>query len=184
MQKNFMKIILVRIAMLFLSLSTIDAAQEKVEYALTSSTKNKWMDEAIEGEFIKFKKSGISQKRVDATYEAFTKECTDGLNRCRGLVKRYKVINQKVYGEETTVKYLLELMCERYSVPDVDFLYYYQDEIATNNPIIKKSLKKPLSWCPLKRRALLRSFYLLTGCMILQTKLMGGMRPSILSTIM
>ena len=141
-KKIFIRSFLVRIAMLFLSLSTIHADQEKVENTSTSSTKNKWMDEAIEGEFIKFKKSGISQKSVDATYEAFTKECTDGLNRCRGLVKRYKVINQKVYGEETTVKYLLELMCERYSVPDVDFLYYYQDEIATNNPIIKKKFKK------------------------------------------
>ena len=146
--KNMIKIFTI----LFVACVFIGAARPKGKSFSMSFTEKNWMDEAIEGEFIKFEKKGISQKRVDVTYKAFIDKSKDRLNSFRGCVKRYKVIDQKVYGDETTVKHLLEVMCEKYNVPDVDFLYYHQDELDAKHPIISKKFKKAPILVPAKKK--------------------------------
>jgi hypothetical protein len=53
-------------------------------------------------------------------------------HRLRQNLRRYQVIGGVVYGEEGNLRHLLECMVERYSVPDVDFLYYAGDKLQSS----------------------------------------------------
>lgn len=79
-----------------------------------------WMDRAIARDFKRFEKEGISKTLLDQSWEACKKHKE---------FQRYQVIDSKVYGPESRIKILLEEMVVRYPVPDVDFIYYYEDRL-------------------------------------------------------
>ena len=78
------------------------------------------MDRAVEREFAAFEKEGISKELIEKTW-----------NHCKKKpeFKRYKILGGQVYGEESRIKTLLLRMVEKYPVPDVDFIYYYEDRL-------------------------------------------------------
>ncbi|MEM7174573.1 MAG: glycosyl transferase family 90 [Chlamydiota bacterium] len=81
-----------------------------------------WMDSIIIRQFSRFENSGITRKMIDKTWDKCHSKCS--------WFKRYKIIDSKVYGETSNVKFLLEKMVEQYQVPDVDFIYYNHDKIS------------------------------------------------------
>ena len=79
-----------------------------------------WMDRVLTREFARFEKEEISQELLETTWK-----------KCRTIkeFRRYQIIQSKVYGEEGRIKHLLEAVVRRYAVPDVDFIYYYEDRL-------------------------------------------------------
>jgi hypothetical protein len=77
-----------------------------------------WMDPWIEQEFRPFEKSGITKEMLDTTWE----KCISNEN-----FHRYKIIDSKIYGPNTRIRNLLEVLVNKYPMPDLDFIYYYQD---------------------------------------------------------
>jgi hypothetical protein len=78
------------------------------------------MDRAIKRDFVRYEKSGITRELLDTSWE----NC-----RQKKEFRRYKVIDSKVYGEEGRIKSFLEALVKAYPVPDVDFIYYYEDRL-------------------------------------------------------
>lgn len=78
------------------------------------------MDKKIRTEFSSFKNSGITKELLETTW-----------NHCKENkeFKRFKIINGKVYGDECRIKTLLEAIVQAHTVPDVDFIYYYEDRL-------------------------------------------------------
>lgn len=79
-----------------------------------------WMDRAIARDFKRFEKEGISKELLDSSWEACKRQKE---------FHRYQVIDSKVYGPESRIKVLLEEIVRRYPVPNVDFIYYYEDRL-------------------------------------------------------
>jgi hypothetical protein len=77
-----------------------------------------WMDTIVAREFAAFEESGITQSLLEKTWIR-VKEGEEFL--------RYRVISSEVYGPEGFVKNLLLSLVRHYPVPDVDFIYYFQD---------------------------------------------------------
>lgn len=79
-----------------------------------------WMDRVVAKEFKKFEKSGISKELIETTWR-----------NCQRIkeFQRYKIIDSKVYGPATRVKSFLEVLVQKYPVPDVDFIYFYEDRL-------------------------------------------------------
>ncbi len=88
--------------------------------SLFSAVDHAWMDKVIEKEFAPFKKEGISKALIESTWE-----------KCKNKkeFKRFQIIDSKVYGEDTRIKKLLTVLTQKYKVPDVDFIYFYEDRI-------------------------------------------------------
>lgn len=82
-----------------------------------------WMDLAIARDFQRFDKNGISLDQLESTWLA-----------CRGHKEflRYQIIDSKVYGSESRIKIFLEELLKRYPVPNVDFIYYYEDRLKNS----------------------------------------------------
>lgn len=79
-----------------------------------------WMNPLINREFVHYNQ-GITKEMVEVTWENL---------RPHKDFSRYKVINSKIYGPESTIKSLLEAMVKKYAVPDVDFIYYHHDFLS------------------------------------------------------
>lgn len=79
-----------------------------------------WMDRAVEQEFEAFEKEGISKELLEKTWEPCKK---------KPEFRRYRILGGQVFGEEGRIKRLLIRMMEKYPVPDVDFIYYYEDRL-------------------------------------------------------
>lgn len=77
-----------------------------------------WMDKAIDEEFARYEKSGISKEMLETTWSVCQSDPS---------FQRYQVIDSKVYGPSGNIKTLLEKLVEMYAVPDIDFIYYNQD---------------------------------------------------------
>lgn len=73
-----------------------------------------WMDELIQKEFASFSE-GISLETVDRIEKQWHR------------YRRYKIINNKVYGPGGKIYNLLEYLCIHYRIPDVDFIYLNED---------------------------------------------------------
>lgn len=84
------------------------------------SPQGDWMDRSIARDFKKWEKRGISKELLEKSWEACKRHKE---------FHRYQIIDSKVYGPESRIKILLEEMVLRYPVPDVDFIYYYEDRI-------------------------------------------------------
>ena len=80
-----------------------------------------WIDHTLDREFKAFEQTGITREMLETTWK-------EG-HIIRENLKRYQIINSRVYGEESYLKYLLEAMVQNYPVPDVDFLYYAGDRL-------------------------------------------------------
>ncbi len=78
------------------------------------------MDKKIQAELAPFKKNGITKELLDTTWD----HC-----KSNPEFKRFKIIHSTVYGDECRIKTLLEAMVKTYPVPDVDFIYYYEDRL-------------------------------------------------------
>jgi hypothetical protein len=89
-------------------------------FAFSQEPSHAWMDRVIEREFSAFEKEGISKKLLETTWEQCKKKAE---------FRRYQILKGKVFGEEGRIKKLLCRMVEKYSVPDVDFIYYYEDRL-------------------------------------------------------
>jgi hypothetical protein len=78
------------------------------------------MDRVVEREFKKYEREGISRKLLETSWK-----------NCERIAefKRYKIIGRQVYGPETRVKKFLEVLAQKYPVPDVDFIYFYEDRL-------------------------------------------------------
>lgn len=107
----------------FLSLSIIGISS--LLYALLTlhsrySTTEDWMGKVVNKEFSSFQKNGISKELLESTWSS-----------CKKIkeFKRFKIINSKVYGDECKVKHMLEMLTEKYTIPDVDFIYYNEDRL-------------------------------------------------------
>lgn len=96
-------------------------------------TANDWMDRTIDREFRAFQQNGFSREMLEKTWER-------GHAKCPNL-KRYRIIDSKVYGEEGRMKRLLSRIVERYSLPDVDFLYHEEDHFSSTFFSKNKDLK-------------------------------------------
>jgi hypothetical protein len=79
-----------------------------------------WMDRAITRDFKRYQKHGISEELLESTWQACKKHQE---------FLRYQIIDAKVYGPESRIKVLLTELVQHYSVPDVDFIYYYEDRL-------------------------------------------------------
>lgn len=84
---------------------------------------HEWMDEAIRQEYVYYNSQGITLENLEYTWRA----CKTG--PYRNLLKRFQVIDSKVYGPEGIIKNLLIEMTKHYRVPNVDFIYSYSDDI-------------------------------------------------------
>ena len=107
-----------------------------------------WMHQAIEQEFSGFAEEGISRKKLEQTWNHFSK--TKDPQRSRQSFKRYKVIKSKVYGPKTALKNLLQVLVKKYAVPDVDFIYCHEDIIPLTDR--EKSEKYVPIFCSAKDR--------------------------------
>ena len=78
-----------------------------------------WMDRAVAREFIRFE-GGITRELLEETWK-----------NCENIkeFRRYKIIDSKVYGRDGKIKNLLEALVQAYAVPNVDFIYFYEDRI-------------------------------------------------------
>jgi len=85
-----------------------------------STHSSDWMDRAICRDFKRFEKNGITRELLDETW----KSC-----KSHQEFQRYKIIDSKVYGPDGKIKNLLDELVCHYPVPDVDFIYYYEDRI-------------------------------------------------------
>ncbi len=77
-------------------------------------TPSDWMDEAIEQDFSRFS-SGITLEMLDSITPEWHR------------YTRFKIINKKVYGPDGKFHNLLSYLCQRYEVPDVEFIYLMED---------------------------------------------------------
>ena len=78
---------------------------------------HQWMNEHISKEFAFFK-NGIQLEDLEKTWERLDSS----------YYGRYQVIDSKVSGPEGGIKNLLNVMVQQYRVPDVDFIYAYQQD--------------------------------------------------------
>lgn len=79
-----------------------------------------WMDRVVDREFARYERRGISQELIDETWVHA---------KTRPEFRRYKIIDSKVYGPPGRIRNLLEVLVETYPVPDVDFIYFYEDRL-------------------------------------------------------
>jgi len=98
--------------------------------AAFSAEHSDWMDEAVAQEFARYGKKGISLEKLNKDWAKV---------KSKKEFCRYQVIKSKVYGPKSSIRDLLEVMIERYLVPDVDFIYYHGDIILTRD---RKGLRK------------------------------------------
>jgi hypothetical protein len=89
-------------------------------YLRGSSVSGDWMDCAIARDFKRYEKEGISRDLLETTWQS----C-----KSRKEFLRYQVIDSKIYGPQSSIKVLLEELVSHYSVPDVDFIYVYEDRL-------------------------------------------------------
>lgn len=82
-----------------------------------------WIDRAITRDFKRYESTGISKELLETSWQA--------CKRHKEFL-RYQVIDSKIYGPESRIKILLEELVNRYPVPDVDFIYYYEDRLKKN----------------------------------------------------
>jgi hypothetical protein len=92
--------------------------------AVFAADRSDWMDETIEQEFTRYLEKGICLEKLDKDWSKI---------KSRKEFGRYQVIKSKVYGPKSSIRDLLEVMVERYPVPDVDFIYYHGDIILTRD---------------------------------------------------
>lgn len=78
-----------------------------------------WMDRAIARDFKRFEK-GITKEALEETWAC---------SKRHKEMHRYQVIDSKVYGPPSRIKLLLEELVNRFPVPNVDFIYYYEDRL-------------------------------------------------------
>lgn len=79
-----------------------------------------WMDRAIARDFKRYEKGGISKALLEETWRVCKKHKE---------FYRYQIIHSQVYGPESRIKILLEEIIRHYPVPDVDFIYFYEDRL-------------------------------------------------------
>ncbi len=75
---------------------------------------NDWMDEAIEKDFSPFS-SGITLEMIEKASPQWHRYV------------RFKIIDNKVYGPSGKTHNLLSVLCRKYTIPDVEFLYLVED---------------------------------------------------------
>src|SRR5579862_8954322 len=93
-----------------------------------------WMDAIVSREFAAFEEDGITQPQLEKTWRRV---------KANEEFLRYRVISSQVYGPEGYIKNLLLTLVRHYTVPDIDFIYYFQDilredffrRIPSNAPI-------------------------------------------------
>jgi len=85
-----------------------------------SSESQPWIEKAVAREFAAYEKKGISLESIENTWAKLKK---------KPHYLRFKIINSQVYGEESKIKHLLELLVKTYPIPDVDFIYFNEDRI-------------------------------------------------------
>ena len=73
-----------------------------------------WMDEQVNNE-LAFFENGITLEQIEAV--------------CKSSIplQRFKIIDNKVIGPEGKMKNLLDALCQRYTLQDVDFVYCLDD---------------------------------------------------------
>lgn len=81
---------------------------------------SEWIDRCVDREFAYYRGSGICKEQIDAVWNE-VKERPEFL--------RYKIISSVVYGPRSRIRNLLEALVRIASVPDVDFIYFYEDRI-------------------------------------------------------
>ncbi len=79
-----------------------------------------WMDRAIARDFKRYEKIGITKESLDRSWNACKKYKE---------FQRYQIIDSRVYGPDSHIKILLTKLVQHYRVPDVDFIYYYEDRL-------------------------------------------------------
>ena len=104
-----------------------------------------WIDRVAERELSFHHKHGISQKSLDDAWRTLCKKAE---------FHRYKVVDSIVYGPESRIKNLLRELIKTGPVPNVDFIYYYEDRIkksfaekereACSNPIFVSAKDRAL----------------------------------------
>ncbi len=107
----------------FLSLSVIVFTIGIYAFSFFCSTPKKsgdWMDQATAKDFQHYEKNGISKESLEESW-----------NACKRHQEflRYQVIDSKIYGPDSRMKILLEEIVNHYPLPDIDFIYYYEDRI-------------------------------------------------------
>lgn len=78
------------------------------------------MDRAIERDFKRFENKKISKELLDKTWDACKKY---------EQFHRYQIVDSVVFGPESRIKILLQEITRKFKVPNVDFIYYYEDRI-------------------------------------------------------
>ncbi len=79
-----------------------------------------WMNRRVSKEFALFEKQGISKDLLEKTWQVCQK---------KKEFLRFKIVDSKVYGPECKLKHLLNVLVQKFQVPDVDFIYYNEDRI-------------------------------------------------------
>jgi hypothetical protein len=82
-----------------------------------------WMDTQIENEFQTFKRTGITATMLDSVIQNIP---NIGFGHA---LRRFQIIDRKVYGPAGGPKGLLEKIAQLYPVPDVDVILLDQDII-------------------------------------------------------
>ncbi len=79
-----------------------------------------WIDQIVRREFALYTKTGISEDIIEFSWKKLRK---------KPEFHRYKIIQGQIYGQPSRIKRLLELLAKTGPVPNVDFIYYYEDRI-------------------------------------------------------
>jgi len=83
-----------------------------------------WMDKTVEREFARWEETGITQEMIDYTWQSCKL-------KHKYYFKRYRIVNSRIYGPDTTIKALLKEIGKKYPLPDVDFIYYHWDNLPS-----------------------------------------------------
>jgi hypothetical protein len=97
---------------------------------------NRWTDEQIEEDFAPYQESGITLEMLDQTMEWNEQWKNVTFQSVNGGMVRFRIINSQIYQTEqkpypgllsiASVK-ILEQIIKKYSLPDLDFIYFNYD---------------------------------------------------------
>lgn len=117
--------------------------------------KYNWMDQVVENQVKPFKRPCIKKRDLDRLMR--------GKNH---QFERYKVINNQVIGDGR-VKKTLEVLCENFLMPDLDFIYHRADGPTTQTQLPQKT---PIFFSGTRQNKLKKVFLLHDSSFHLQDK--------------
>ncbi len=129
-----------------------------------------WIEKAVDREFSLYWLSGISRPSIERAWQKLRRQPT---------FLRYKVIQSKVYGQPSRIKTLLERLIAEEPLPDLDFIYFYEDRIKKSHAQRRSVFKNPVPILVSAKDASLSQFILFSDWLYDPTDLDGGWNKAI-----